>query len=494
MKQINLLNSYFVLVCFLCLFSINSLANSSPEQHIQNAELAELIQSRMLMGKVPALAVSIKFNDKFQRFIYGFSDLQKQNENTADTVYEIGSMSKAFTGLAIQILAEQGKLSLNDDIRQYLPNLTLLYQDRPVKLDIEDFLYHTSGLPFSTLSYLEIPSSHTVEQQLQGVNLKFKPKSRYFYASANYDVLGAVIEKVTGQSYRHAIATLITQPFGMSDTVAVSDGEQIVNKAKGYKVRFGYPIELDAPIAHNHVPSAYIHSTLTDMEKWMDRLLYANKVTPILRRAIDQSLQGNLDVPVNGDNHILYASGWFIEQRQGTYINHGGQNPNFSSCLALRPDEQIGIVALANINTNIILQLCSDIDSYLHNQQYRDDVKDLILFIDFIFSILSTILLIMIIVVGVRMGIRIYRYRRRNGMLILSYRDCLIVLLAPLVIAGIFYVIPGFFFAVNWHFTLLWLPSTLSVVLIYIVILTILLTLNHRIKKKISLNEELNND
>lgn len=66
------------------------------------------------------------------------------------------------------------------------------------KLDIADFLYHTSGLPFSTLAYLEQPSPDTIEQQLQDVNLQFEPKSHYLYTSANYDVLGVVIEKVTG--------------------------------------------------------------------------------------------------------------------------------------------------------------------------------------------------------------------------------------------------------------------------------------------------------
>lgn len=492
MKRINPFNGYFIVAYLLCLFSIHSLADSIAAQRLHDVELAELIQTRMLKAKAPALAVSIDVDGKYQRFIYGFSDLEKQTKNTADTVYEIGSMSKAFTGLAIQILIAQGKLSLDDDIHQYLPNLSLRYQGQPAKLDIADFLYHTSGLPFSTLAYLEQPSPDTIEQQLQDVNLQFEPKSHYLYTSANYDVLGVVIEKVTGQSYQDAIATLISQPFNLSATVADVGKEPIVNKATGYKVGFRLPIALAAPIVHNHVPSAYIHSTLTDMEKWMNGLLNASKENPTLREAIEQSWQGNREVPVTVDSPILYGSGWLIEQRQGTYINHGGQNPNFSSCLALRPDQQIGIVALANINSNMILELCADIDSYLHNQPYRADVGDLFAFLDVIFSILSGILLIVIMVIGVRMGLRIYRYRRSKHKLTLSYRDWIIVLVVPVGIASIFYIIPILFFAVNWHFILLWLPFTLSVVLIVIIILAFLLTLNRRIKKKISLNEKGN--
>lgn len=158
----------------------------------------------------------------------------------------------------------------------------------------------------------------------------------------------------------------------------------------------------------------------------------------------------------------------------------------------LRPDQQIGIVALANINSNMILELCADIDSYLHNQPYRADVDDLFAFLDAIFSILSWILLIVIMLIGVRMGLRIYRYRRSKHKLTLSYRDWIIVLVVPVGIASIFYIIPILFFAVNWHFILLWLPFILSVVLIVIIILVFLLTLNRCIKKKISLNVKEN--
>lgn len=490
MKRINLSSFYLLLVFWLYLFSSSSPAYSVPVQRLDDAQLAELIQTRMVEAKAPALAVSIVVDGKVKRFNYGSPDLQQPGENTVNTAYEIGSMSKAFTGLAIQILNEQGKLSLKDDIHQYLPHLNLLYQGKPAKLDIEDFLYHTSGLPFSTLAFLEIPSSKTVEQQLQNLNLKFKPKSHYFYASANYDVLGAVIEKVTGQSYHDVIATLITQPFGMSATVAVSGEETIANKATGYKIRFGYPVPIEAPIASNHVPSAYIHSTLADMEKWLDRLLDPTKLDPTLRRAIERSWQGNPHVPVNNNNSILYASGWLIEQRQGSYINHGGQNPNYSSCIALRPDQQIGIVALANISSNIILELCSDIDSYLHNQPYSDEVRDLFLFMDFIFSVLTAITMIIVVLVGLFIVLRIRNYRQQNNKLSLNWLDWGIVLLVPLIIAGIIYVSPGLGLGINWHFIALWLPSTLLIFITAIIFLVTLLTLNYRIKKKISHNKK----
>ncbi|WP_294843792.1 serine hydrolase [uncultured Gilliamella sp.] len=491
MKLFNRLNFYFVFCWLVWVFSANSMADDIKSHILHDAGMAELIQSRMQMAKAPSIAVSVNIAGEQRRFIYGFSDLEQQTRNTENTVYEIGSMSKSFTGLAIELLIEQGKLSLNDDIKQYLPNLTLHYKGEPVKLDISDFLYHTSGLPFNTLVELEKPKPNvSVEQQLQGVNLLFMPKTQFFYASGNYDVLGAVIEKVTGKHYREALASLITEPLGMRTTFAVNGNEQINNKATGYKLRFGSPVKLDAPIALTHVSSAYIHSTLADMEKWIRVQLNTDTPASMLHQAIKNSWQGNSNIPLVSGNRVLYGSGWFIDQNQGPYISHGGQNPNFSSCIALRPEQQVGIVALANINSNVILELCSDIDNYLRIGKYTDSVGDLIAFSDFIFTYLFFILLFCIILISLRLLYRFYRYCKKNGHLSIGYRDWLMSLLVPMVLVTVLYLIPSLLFSLDWHFILLWFPSTILAVLSAIVILTFLLTFNHRIKRIVLLKEE----
>lgn len=100
--------------------------------------------------------------------------------------------------------------------------MRLNYQGKPASLTVADFLYHTSGLPFSTLARLENPMpGSAVAQQLRNENLLFAPGAKFSYASANYDVLGAVIENVTGKTFTEVIAERLTQPLGMSATVAV---------------------------------------------------------------------------------------------------------------------------------------------------------------------------------------------------------------------------------------------------------------------------------
>ncbi|MFT3099128.1 precolibactin peptidase ClbP, partial [Klebsiella pneumoniae] len=408
-----------------------------------------LIHQRMQEAKVPALSVSVTIKGVRQRFVYGVADVASQKANTLDTVYELGSMSKAFTGLVVQILIQEGRLRQGDDIITYLPEMRLNYQGKPASLTVADFLYHTSGLPFSTLARLENPMP----------------------------------------------GSAVAQPLGMSATVAVKGDEIIVNKASGYKLGFGKPVLFHAPLARNHVPAAYIHSTLPDMEIWIDAWLHRKALPATLREAMSNSWRGNSDVPLAADNRILYASGWFIDQNQGPYISHGGQNPNFSSCIALRPDQQIGIVALANMNSNLILQLCADIDNYLRIGKYADGAGDAITATDTLFVYLTLLLCFWGAVVVVRGAFRVYRATAhgpgKQQRLRLRVRDYIIALAVPGLVAAMLYVAPGILSpGLDWRFILVWGPSSVLAIPFGIILLAFVLTLNHQIKRILLHNKE----
>ncbi|MBW5932238.1 serine hydrolase [Klebsiella michiganensis] len=481
---------YHLACCALVFISaVGARAQEHDPAGAQDERLSALIHQRMQEAKVPALSVSVTIAGARQRFVYGVADVAGQTANTLDKVYELGSMSKAFTGLVVQMLMQEGKLRQGDDIITYLPELRLNYQGKPISLTVADFLYHTSGLPFSTLARLETPMPGiAMAQQLRDENLLFAPGTQFNYASANYDVLGAVIENVTGKTFAEVIAERLTQPLGMSATVAVKGGETIANKASGYKLGFGKPVRFPAPLARNHVPAAYIHSTLPDMEIWIDAWLHRKAVPTTLREAMDNSWRGNSDVPLAADNRILYASGWFIDQNQGPYISHGGQNPNFSSCIALRPEQQIGIVALANMNSNLILQLCADIDNYLRINKYADGTGDAIAASDTLFTYLALLLCFLVAVVVARGAFRVYRATARGAgkpqRLRLRVRDYVIALAVPVLVAAVLYAAPSILSpGLDWRFILLWGPSSVLAMPIGIILLAFVLTLDHQIKR-----------
>ena len=455
MEHVSIKTLYHLLCCMLLFISaMCALAQEHEPIGAQDERLSTLIHQRMQEAKVPALSVSVTIKGVRQRFVYGVADVASQKANTLDTVYELGSMSKAFTGLVVQILIQEGRLRQGDDIITYLPEMRLNYQGKPASLTVADFLYHTSGLPFSTLARLENPMpGSAVAQQLRNENLLFAPGAKFSYASANYDVLGAVIENVTGKTFTEVIAERLTQPLGMSATVAVKGDEIIVNKASGYKL-----------------PAT-------------------------LREAMSNSWRGNSDVPLAADNRILYASGWFIDQNQGPYISHGGQNPNFSSCIALRPDQQIGIVALANMNSNLILQLCADIDNYLRIGKYADGAGDAITATDTLFVYLTLLLCFWGAVVVVRGAFRVYRATAhgpgKQQRLRLRVRDYIIALAVPGLVAAMLYVAPGILSpGLDWRFILVWGPSSVLAIPFGIILLAFVLTLNHQIKRILLHNKE----
>ncbi len=158
MEHVSIKTLYHLLCCMLLFISaMCALAQEHEPIGAQDERLSTLIHQRMQEAKVPALSVSVTIKGVRQRFVYGVADVASQKANTLDTVYELGSMSKAFTGLVVQILIQEGRLRQGDDIITYLPEMRLNYQGKPASLTVADFLYHTSGLPFSTLARLENP-------------------------------------------------------------------------------------------------------------------------------------------------------------------------------------------------------------------------------------------------------------------------------------------------------------------------------------------------
>lgn len=130
MEHVSIKTLYHLLCCMLLFISaMCALAQEHEPIGAQDERLSTLIHQRMQEAKVPALSVSVTIKGVRQRFVYGVADVASQKANTLDTVYELGSMSKAFTGLVVQILIQEGRLRQGDDIITYLPEMRLNYRE-----------------------------------------------------------------------------------------------------------------------------------------------------------------------------------------------------------------------------------------------------------------------------------------------------------------------------------------------------------------------------
>jgi len=330
---------------------------------------------------------------------YGYANSEYGVRTDNNTLYEIGSNSKAFTALGVLYLEKEGLLSLKDPVSQHLPWFKVFYKGRydgsrvntEVELTIEDLFYHTSGIPFSTLG--DIPVGDTDDmlektvRMLTGMKLDFYPGTRYSYATINYDVLGLIIQNISGISYEAFIQRNILKPLGLNHTyLSLGDAVETGRVATGYKASFFSTREYQAPVYRGNTPAGYLISSASDMERWMKIQMGLIEVPEFYRDLIRKSQQGNTKVTSFGD--YFYGGGWLVHTR-GVEIKHEGSNPNFSSMIVIRPEKKLGISILSNVNSNAANYLATNILNILEGKTVSKYKTDIYKGLDHVFSLVT---------------------------------------------------------------------------------------------------------
>jgi CubicO group peptidase (beta-lactamase class C family) len=263
------------------------------------------------------------------------------------TVFDVGSVSKQFTAFAIYLLAQEGKLSLDDDVRKYLPELN----DFGKTITIQHLLHHTSGLrDHNSLLGLtgRMYDDVLTEDDILNVAwrqkaLNFVPGDEFLYSNTGYVLLGLIAQRVSGQSLARFAKERIFDPLGMRHTqVHENYGDLLRGRAysyeKGVDDRYRY-IALSA----SYVGAGGVFTTVRDMMRW-DRNLYDGNVGG--RELVEQ-----MQVPalLNGDREIFYASGFFVGRYRGLEtVEHAGVNAGYRAELLRFPEQRFSVVLLCN--------------------------------------------------------------------------------------------------------------------------------------------------
>ena len=279
---------------------------------------------------------------------YGMANLEYNVPISSVSVFYIGSTSKQFVAASIMLAAEQGHLSLDDDIRRYVPEIP----DYGKTITVRHLLHHTSGLrDYLTLWSLageNIEDIHTPDDALQMIArqkaLNFQPGDQYLYSNSGYFLLSVIIERTSGKSLPEFARDNIFEPLGMSHTHFHDDHTHLVkNRAMGHLTRS------DGSIALNMsnfalVGSGGLYTSVDDLLLW-DRNYYHNK----LGRGglIDRMLvRGVLN---NGDT-LRYAAALQIGEYKGLKtIEHGGALGGYRAQLLRFPDQRFSVVCLCNL-------------------------------------------------------------------------------------------------------------------------------------------------
>ncbi|MCP4162954.1 MAG: beta-lactamase family protein, partial [Deltaproteobacteria bacterium] len=463
-------------------------------------EINNFILSTQKESKIPGISLAIINGENDIQFRnYGYSSKKDNKEVTEHTLFEIGSTSKAFTGLGLLLLVQENKIALSDPVTKYMPWLKLSYENKEIEVTIEDFLYHKSGIPYRSIADIPVDDQpgaieRTVRTLIE-TELVFTPGSRFSYATINYDVLGLVIEKVSGITFEDYIRNEVLIPLGLKETYTNMENAMLTGKiATGYKMNFLQAREYNAPYYRGQVPAGYIVSSSTEISRWLQIQLGLIDVPEKFRKAIEESLKPDTTVKAGFDGST-YGAGWFIPGQSDRFINHGGANPNFSSSFSFNKSKNTGIVVLGNMDSSSIDYIGYGVREILKNNTPNQFYGDIFSFVDRISVLIlaaCSLIFISLIIILIILSRNIYSKKRvlvkKRGKIIIG----LFVITFLLSLFAFFLInIPSLFFGgLDWRFVSIWGPESFSIAMLglFLVVLEIVfiifILLNYKKKKK----------
>ncbi len=268
---------------------------------------------------------------------------------TTDTPFVIGSLSKSLTALAVLRLVDAGDVELEAPIARYVPGFrTGAAAAAPIT--VRQALDQTSGLPGSAIG-LSSPVTTIAAQvaSLGSVQPDAAPGARYAYANANYVVLGAVIEAVTGQAYSDAMQALVFGPLGMAHTTADLDTARRLGLGDAHRLWFGIPDDRAPLVRADLAPAGFISSTPGDLARPIEMVLGGGMLDG--RRILSSAGVAALTTggPSTGVGDARYGMGWVDATRNGRRtISHDGSTTDMSAFQVVDPTSGDAVILLAD--------------------------------------------------------------------------------------------------------------------------------------------------
>jgi CubicO group peptidase (beta-lactamase class C family) len=341
-----------ILFASLSLLPASYAAAETPLEQRLDAALAPMFKPNW-----PGATVIVTRDGKpVFRKAYGLANLPENTPMQPDMQLRMGSITKQFTAVGIMMLAEQGKLSVKDDIRKHLPD----FPGKGTPITIEHLLQHTSGIPNYTAlkAFRSLPDEGVTLTQVLDIfknePLDFAPGERFSYSNSGYFLLGLIIEKLSGMAYHDYVAKNIFEPLGMKDTAHEGFERSAKRHINGYRSN-GDKI---VPVADIDVTLAFsagaLVTTVDDMARWEAAISSGKLLKPASWRQAFTACRVTPDGPCN------YGYGWNIGTLAGhKMIHHGGSIPGFTAQALRLPDDKVFVAVLTNgnggaVNTPVI--------------------------------------------------------------------------------------------------------------------------------------------
>ena len=357
-------------------FSASGSVNAGPRGQKTEAAVDEVFEDLTAPGS-PGCALGV-YRDGQMTYSkgYGLANVEENVPITSKSVFDIGSTSKQFTAASILLLEKQGKLSINDDVRKYLPELP----DYGSKITILHLLNHTSGLR-DYLTLMDLAGIHTdsvtTDQDALALivrqkALNFAPGSEWLYSNTGFFLLSMIVKRVSGKSLREFAAENIFNPLGMAHTQYRDNHTSLIperalaydpsEKEDGYTLNVSY---------FEQTGDGAVHTSVEDLLKW-DENFYTGTIGGKIFLAELQD-PGKL----NSGKTLDYAKGLRVADYRGLHsVRHGGSWGGYRAELLRFPDQHFSVACLCNLaNANPSRRANEVADVYLGSLMKAKDLK-----------------------------------------------------------------------------------------------------------------------
>src|SRR5690242_10060937 len=329
----------------------------------ETAQIDSLLNAYNHLSKFNGSALVAKNGTILLNKGFGYRNAETRVLNDANSIYQLGSVTKQFTSAIILKLQAEKKLSVTDQLSKYFPDYP-----KGDSITIKQLLTHTSGIYNYTndenFMKNEITKPKTREQMMalfENKPLDFSPGTSWSYSNSGYSLLGYIIEKVTNTSYEQAVRDYIFSPLKMTNSGFDFTHLKNFDKTIGYLV-LNARDTVRAPIVDSTVSfsAGAIYSTTGDLYRW-SHTLENNTI-------LSASQQNEAYTPVKNN----YGYGWQIDSIDGKRrVAHGGGIPGYITIISRVPADEVTIILLSNASNETIGAICNSIYAILYNQKYE---------------------------------------------------------------------------------------------------------------------------
>ncbi len=357
--------SLFILLAFILATGISAQKTDKRLQGIEK-EFEKVLETFHVSGFAVAV---VEKNRIIYSSGFGYRDYENGIPANDNTLYAIGSCTKAFTASLIGMLENEGQLSLDDSPLLHLPGFRFSTSEMNSNITIKDLMSHRTGLPRHDFSWYFFPgeSKESLLKRVMYQDPFADVRYQWYYNNFMFLAQGVIIEEITGRSWEDKVREKIFQPLGMSrSNLSIDELEKSENAAFGYQLKDSTSIEkMDYYHIAKMSPAGSINSSVKEMSNWLITWINGGKfkgeeiIPPgFVKQAMSSQMVVAAALPEKErpDLHLQnYGFGWFISSYKGHYrVEHGGNIDGFSASTCFFPSDSIGIVVLVNQNASVV--------------------------------------------------------------------------------------------------------------------------------------------